>query len=208
MDCSTHAHSSPCRRSSRRRPRSPEGRHSTSLLQRQLLDIDPLVVKSTKLRLLLESIRTSWSVWGPKPPVKFRRNGSLARCCVQQGDALQEEWPWTDAPELVLTNPPGFESRTDLEGWKTEASCEKNWASAFETHRQRTTSVLHHAWQRQPLPIVHRAKFQILKDVVVFVSSPRQLLATILSPAERTLSTATDGRVPRPSKRPIYCSPA
>ena len=46
----------------------------------QLLDVDPLVVKSTKLRLLLESIRHELVSFGPETPGKISRkgNGSLA----------------------------------------------------------------------------------------------------------------------------------
>ncbi len=84
----------------------------------QLLDIDPLVVQSTKARLLLESIRHELVSFGPETPGKISRKEmeALLDEGVQQGDALQGEWPWSQQPRLVLTNPPWLRIKDRFRG--------------------------------------------------------------------------------------------
>ena len=84
----------------------------------QLLDIDPLVVQSTKVRLLLESIRHELVSFGPETPGKISRKEmeTLLDEGVQQGDALQGEWPWSQQPRLVLTNPPWLRIKDRFRG--------------------------------------------------------------------------------------------
>jgi hypothetical protein len=84
----------------------------------QLLDIDPLVVQSTKARLLLESIRHELVSFGPETPGKISRKEmeALLNEGVQQGDALQGEWPWSQQPRLVLTNPPWLRIKDRFRG--------------------------------------------------------------------------------------------
>ena len=84
----------------------------------QLLDIDPLVVQSTKARLLLESIRHELVSFGPETPGKISRKEmeTLLDEGVQQGDALQGEWPWSQQPRLVLTNPPWLRIKDRFRG--------------------------------------------------------------------------------------------
>ena len=99
---------SPTRRRARRRRPELRKEDTRRLLSHiQLLDVDPLVVKSTKLRLLLESIRHELVSFGPETPGKISREEMerLLDAGVKQGDALQGDWPWKQAPELVLTNP-------------------------------------------------------------------------------------------------------
>ena len=84
----------------------------------QLLDIDALVIESTKTRLLLEAIRHELVSFGPETPGKISRKEmeSLLGAGVQQGDALQGEWPWENAPNLVLTNPPWLRIKDRFRG--------------------------------------------------------------------------------------------
>ena len=135
---------------------------------------------------------------------------SLLDAGVKQGDALQGEWPWADAPELVLTNPPGCESRTDLEGWRTEANSEKNWVSASKTHRQRTTPIFHDAGNVNLYRLFIERSLQILKDNGrLRIIAPDSLLASNpLIRSENSWSTATVGRMRGPSKKQICCSQA
>ena len=89
----------------------------------QLLDIDPLVVESTKTRLLLEAIRHELVSFGPETAGKISRKEmeALLDKGVRQGDALQGEWPWQDAPNLMLTNPPWLRIKDRFRG-KEEGS--------------------------------------------------------------------------------------
>ena len=84
----------------------------------QLLDINELVVESTKVRLLLESIRHELVSFGPETPGKISRKEmeSLLGLGVLQGDALQGLWPWEQAPQLVLTNPPWLRIKDRFRG--------------------------------------------------------------------------------------------
>ena len=93
----------------------------------QLLDIDPLVVKSTKTRLLLESIRHELVSFGPETPGKISRKEmeSLLDAGVQQGDALQGDWPWKQPPELVLTNPPWLRIKDRFRGMEDGSQLRK-----------------------------------------------------------------------------------
>ena len=93
----------------------------------QLLDIDPLVVKSTKTRLLLESIRHELVSFGPETPGKISRKEmeSLLDAGIQQGDALQGDWPWKQAPELVLTNPPWLRIKDRFRGMEDGSQLRK-----------------------------------------------------------------------------------
>ena len=93
----------------------------------QLLDVDPLVVKSTKLRLLLESIRHELVSFGPETPGKISREEMerLLDAGVKQGDALQGDWPWKQAPELVLTNPPWLRIKDRFRGMEDGSQLRK-----------------------------------------------------------------------------------
>ena len=93
----------------------------------QLLDIDPLVVKSTKTRLLLESIRHELVSFGPETPGKISRKEmeALLDAGIQQGDALQGDWPWKQAPELVLTNPPWLRIKDRFRGMEDGSQLRK-----------------------------------------------------------------------------------
>ena len=93
----------------------------------QLLDIDPLAVESTKLRLLLEAIRHELVSFGPETPGKISRKEmeALLDAGVQQGDALQGHWPWDQAPELVLTNPPWLRIKDRFRGMENGSQLRK-----------------------------------------------------------------------------------
>ncbi len=93
----------------------------------QLLDVDPLVVKSTKTRLLLESIRHELVSFGPETPGKISRKEmeTLLDAGVQLGDALQGDWPWEQAPELVLTNPPWLRIKDRFRGMEDGSQLRK-----------------------------------------------------------------------------------
>ncbi|MCH1540191.1 MAG: BREX-1 system adenine-specific DNA-methyltransferase PglX [Candidatus Poseidonia sp.] len=84
----------------------------------QLLDIDTLVVESTKVRLLLESIRHELVSFGPETDGKISRveMEALLEEGVKQGDALQGEWPWEQQPRIVLTNPPWLRIKDRFRG--------------------------------------------------------------------------------------------
>lgn len=94
----------------------------------QLLDIDPLVVKSTKVRLLLESIRHELVSFGPETPGKISRKEmeALLDEGVQEGDALQGEWPWSQQPRLVLTNPPWLRIKDRFRGMEDGSRLRKD----------------------------------------------------------------------------------
>ena len=93
----------------------------------QLLDVDHLVVESTKTRLLLESIRHELVSFGPETPGKISRKEmeSLLDVGVQQGDALQGDWPWQQSPELVLTNPPWLRIKDRFRGMEDGSQLRK-----------------------------------------------------------------------------------
>ena len=84
----------------------------------QLLDVDSLVVSSTKTRLLLEAIRHELVSFGPETTGKISRKEmeELLDKGVQTGDALQGEWPWQQPPNLVLTNPPWLRIKDRFRG--------------------------------------------------------------------------------------------
>ena len=93
----------------------------------QLLDIDPLVVESTKTRLLLEAIRHELVSFGPETPGKISRKEmeELLDAGVQQGDALQGNWPWEQRPNLVLTNPPWLRIKDRFRGMEDGSQLRK-----------------------------------------------------------------------------------
>ena len=93
----------------------------------QLLDINPLVVESTKLRLLLEAIRHELVSFGPETPGKISRKEmeALLDEGVRQGDALQGEWPWEESPNLVLTNPPWLRIKDRFRGMEDGSQLRK-----------------------------------------------------------------------------------
>jgi hypothetical protein len=93
----------------------------------QLLDIDPLVVQSTKTRLLLEAIRHELVSFGPETPGKISRKEmeELLDAGVQQGDALQGQWPWEQRPNLVLTNPPWLRIKDRFRGMEDGSQLRK-----------------------------------------------------------------------------------
>ena len=93
----------------------------------QLLDVNPLVVSSTKTRLLLESIRHELVSFGPETPGKISRKEmeDLLDKGVKEGDALQSEWPWEQPPELVLTNPPWLRIKDRFRGMEDGSQLRK-----------------------------------------------------------------------------------
>ena len=93
----------------------------------QLLDVNPLVVSSTKTRLLLESIRHELVSFGPETPGKISRREmeDLLEKGVKEGDALQSDWPWEQPPELVLTNPPWLRIKDRFRGMEDGSQLRK-----------------------------------------------------------------------------------
>lgn len=92
---------------------------TTSLLSSfQLLDNDELVVASTRQRLLLECIRFDLvSLKSNKPGCLPRKTAEkLLEKAVQQGDTLQGGWPWSNAPNLIVTNPPWLRIKDRFRG--------------------------------------------------------------------------------------------
>ena len=84
----------------------------------QLLDVDELVVASTRRRLLLECIRFGLvSLKTDKPGCLPREEAErLLEHAVQKGDTLQGLWPWDVAPQLVVTNPPWLRIKDRFRG--------------------------------------------------------------------------------------------
>jgi hypothetical protein len=101
----------------------------------QLLDIDPLVVESTKLRLLLEAIRHELVSFGPETPGKISRKEmeQLLNKGVKQGDALQDVWPWAEAPSLMLTNPPWLRIKDRFRGMEDGSLLRKELGEQLRT---------------------------------------------------------------------------
>ena len=101
----------------------------------QLLDIDPLVVESTKLRLLLEAIRHELVSFGPETPGKISREEmeALLNDGILQGDALQDEWPWEQAPVLMLTNPPWLRIKDRFRGMENGSQLRKELGEQLRT---------------------------------------------------------------------------
>lgn len=101
----------------------------------QLLDIDPLVVESTKLRLLLEAIRHELVSFGPETPGKISRKEmeSLLDQGVKQGDALQGDWPWDQGPNLLLTNPPWLRIKDRFRGMENGSQLRKELGEQLRT---------------------------------------------------------------------------
>lgn len=101
----------------------------------QLLDIDPLVVESTKLRLLLEAIRHELVSFGPETPGKISREEmeEFLDAGVMQGDALQDGWPWQQAPVLMLTNPPWLRIKDRFRGMEDGSQLRKELGEQLRT---------------------------------------------------------------------------
>ena len=84
----------------------------------QLVDVDELVVKSTRKRLLLEAIRLDLVALSGEQEGKLSRDLAeeiLAQnivCC----DTLQENWPWQEAPRLIISNPPWLRIKDRFRG--------------------------------------------------------------------------------------------
>ena len=84
----------------------------------QLIDVDSLVVESTKKRLLLESIRLDLV------SMSGEQEGKVARKDVEKileenvvcSDALQHDWPWTQSPRLIIANPPWLRIKDRFRG--------------------------------------------------------------------------------------------
>ena len=93
----------------------------------QILDVNPLVVNSTKTRLLLEYIRHELVSFGPETPGKISRKEmeALLDAGVRQGDALQGDWLWEQPPELVLTNPPWLRIKDRFRGMEDGSQLRK-----------------------------------------------------------------------------------
>ena len=101
----------------------------------QLLDIDPLVVESTNLRLLLEAIRHELVSFGPETPGKISREEmeALLNDGILQGDALQDGWPWEQAPVLMLTNPPWLRIKDRFRGMENGSQLRKELGEQLRT---------------------------------------------------------------------------
>jgi hypothetical protein len=99
----------------------------TLLSSFQIIDIDNLVVTSTRRRLLLEAIRFNLVC------LEGEREGCLTRFeaeqilvdSVKQGDTLQGEWPWQTAPKLVVTNPPWLRIKDRFRGMEDGSQLRK-----------------------------------------------------------------------------------
>ena len=84
----------------------------------QLVDVDDLVVQSTRRRLLLEAIKLNLVA------LSGEQEGKLARDVVERileenivcSDTLQEEWPWSQAPRLIISNPPWLRIKDRFRG--------------------------------------------------------------------------------------------
>ncbi|MDE0557827.1 MAG: hypothetical protein OSB30_05070 [Candidatus Poseidoniaceae archaeon] len=99
----------------------------TLLSSFQIIDIDNLVVASTRRRLLLEAIRFNLVC------LEGEREGCLTRSeaeqilvdSVKQGDTLQGEWPWQTPPKLVVTNPPWLRIKDRFRGMEDGSQLRK-----------------------------------------------------------------------------------
>jgi hypothetical protein len=99
----------------------------TLLSSFQIIDIDDLVVTSTRRRLLLEAIRFNLVC------LEGEREGCLTRSeaeqiladSVKQGDTLQGEWPWQTPPKLVVTNPPWLRIKDRFRGMEDGSQLRK-----------------------------------------------------------------------------------
>ena len=84
----------------------------------QLVDVDELVVRSTRRRLLLEAIRLDLVA------LSGEQEGKLSREVVENileenivcSDTLQEDWPWAQAPRLIISNPPWLRIKDRFRG--------------------------------------------------------------------------------------------
>lgn len=99
----------------------------TLLSSFQIIDINELVVASTRRRLLLEAIRFNLVC------LEGEREGCLNRSeaekiletSVKQGDTLQGEWPWQTPPKLVVTNPPWLRIKDRFRGMENGSQLRK-----------------------------------------------------------------------------------
>ena len=93
----------------------------------QVIDLDPLVVRSTRTRLLLESARFGLV------SLKTQKDGQITReeaeqileTSVQQGDTLQGEWPWEEKPRFMVTNPPWLRIKDRFRGMEDGSKLRK-----------------------------------------------------------------------------------
>lgn len=85
----------------------------------QLLDVCEVAVSATQRRLLLAAIRADLvSLKDDDTPGLMNRSEaeSILKDVVRAGDALRGEWPWSDAPRLLMCNPPWLRIKDRFRG--------------------------------------------------------------------------------------------
>ena len=91
----------------------------TLLSSMQLLDICDVAADATRRRLLLSAVRAG-VVSLDDDDVEGLLNRSEAEAIfknvVKIGDALREDWPWDDAPRLLMCNPPWLRIKDRFRG--------------------------------------------------------------------------------------------
>ena len=94
----------------------------------QLIDVDSLVVKSTKKRLLLESIRLDLVSMDGEQEGKVNRKDieEILEQNVICSDALQHDWPWAESPRLIIANPPWLRIKDRFRGMEDGSQRRKN----------------------------------------------------------------------------------
>ncbi len=84
----------------------------------QLVDIDPFIVATAKIRIHLEAVRQNLATIGKAVPGKLSQTEVLEilQQSVKSCDSLQDDWPWQEAPRLVITNPPWLRIKDRFRG--------------------------------------------------------------------------------------------
>ena len=74
----------------------------------QLLDVCEVAATMTRRRLLLSAIRAGLVSLDNKAAegrLKRREAEAIFKDVVRVGDALRHDWPWDEAPRLLMGNP-------------------------------------------------------------------------------------------------------
>ncbi len=97
------------------------------LEEMQLLDISPVAVDASRHRLLLALVRLELATLGPPEPGRLglAEVRSLLGNSVRTGDALLDDWPWSESPRLVMGNPPWLRIKDRFRGHSDGAALRK-----------------------------------------------------------------------------------
>lgn len=98
----------------------------------QLLDVDPVAVEMCRMRLILEAKKVA--IIGSKEySISENEMESMVEDIVREGDALQENWPWSEAPRICCINPPWLRIKDRFRGHPDGSALRKELGKALRS---------------------------------------------------------------------------